>query len=125
MHAYDVPYALQLMVGSVVEQNMPLIRHLFGETEEEQFEASPIQYVDGWAAQSLIVSVDEDPNVEGTHGYIVSKTAQHYVAALQDAGHQAETLHDASETHSTLVQGFGLPGDLTTDAIETLLSTLD
>ena len=127
VHAYDVPYALELMVDSVVEQNMPLIRHLFGQTEDEQLEGSPISFVDGWASPALVISVDADPAVEGTHGYIVSQAAERYTAALREAGHQADTLHDVSENHSSLVGGFGESGDLTTEAtlrfIESLVTT--
>ena len=39
-----------------------------------------------------MVSVDADPEEEGTHGYIVSQAAQRYITALREAGHQAETL---------------------------------
>ena len=124
VHAYDVPYALSLMVGSVVEQNIPIIEHLFGATREEQLEASPIHYLDGWAARQLIISVDKDPEEEGTHGYIVSKTAQRYVEALRAAGHQAKTIHDSSETHASLVLGFGDAGDKATQAILQLIQSL-
>ena len=124
VHAYDVPYALELMEGSVVEQNIPIIRHLFGESEEEQLSSSPISFVDGWAAKALIISVDEDPEEEGTHGYIVSKTAEHYVNALTAAGHSADTFHDPSETHSSLVGGFGEAGDAVTEKVKAFLETL-
>jgi len=124
VHAYDVPYALSLMEGSVVEQNIPLIHHLFGEEEAEQLESSPISFVDGWAARSLIISVDAAVDEVGSHGYIVSQCAQRYVEALRAAGHQSETLHDASETHSSLVMGYGQAGDLTTQAIQELIDEL-
>ncbi len=125
VHAYDVPYALGLMEGSEVEENAPLIRHLFGETEEEQRAGSPISYVGGWAAPSLVISVDEDPEEEGTHGYIVARAAARYVEALRAAGHQAETLHDRAEDHSSLVLGFGAPGDQVTEAVGRYLDALD
>lgn len=124
VHVYDVPFALSLMVGSVVEQNMPIIRHLFGDTEAEQLEGSPISYLDGWAASALIVSVDEDPEVEGSYGYIVSNAAERYVAALEEAGHSADHIHDRTETHSSLVAGFGAPGDQVTERIKAFLATL-
>lgn len=124
VHAYDVPYALTLMRGSVVERNMPVIRHLFGDTPEEQLAASPIRFVDGWAAPALVVSVDADPAKPGTHGYIVARAAERYVSALQDAGHRAEAVHDASETHATLVGGFGEPDDTVTSAIAAFLDEL-
>lgn len=124
VHVYDVPYALSLMEGSVVEQNIPLIEHLFGATEAEQLEASPIHYVDDWAARSLIISVDASVDEVGSHGYIVAQCANRYVDALRAAGHPSETLHDASETHASLVMGFGQPGDLTTQAIQELLDDL-
>ena len=124
VHAYDVPYALTLMRGSVVERNMPVIRHLFGQTAAEQQSASPIHYVDGWAAPALIISADADPNKPGTHGYIVSHSAVRYTAALRAAGHHAESLHDASETHRSLVGGFGATGDKVTAAIAAFIAEL-
>ena len=124
VHVYDVPYALGLMVGSVVERNIPIIRHLFGQTEAEQLTGSPINYLDGWAASAFIVSVDQDPMAPGTHGYIVSQAAQRYVTALRAAGHKADTLHESAKTHSELVNEFGDPGDTISSAIETYLTTL-
>jgi len=124
VHAYDVPYALELMEGSVVEDNIPSIQHLFGSTTEEQLEGSPIHYVDGWAASALVVSTDEDPEVEGTYGFVVAEAASHYADALAAADHSVTTLHDRTETHSSLVMGFGEPEDLTTAAIEALLASL-
>lgn len=124
VHVYDVPFALDLMEGSVVERNIPTIRYLFGETEEEQLSASPINYTDGWAARALVVSVDADPDVEGTHGHIVSKAAERYVAALRAADHRADTIHDITETHESLVLEFGEPGDQTTETIQELLESL-
>lgn len=124
VHAYDVPYALSLMEGSEIEDNMRIIRHLFGMTEMEQLSSSPIQFVDGWAAKALVVSVDADPAVEGTHGYIVSKSSERYVTALETAGHDAETVHDITETHSSLVAGFGERDDLATDAVKAFIDRL-
>ena len=124
VHAYDVPYALELMVGSVVDANRGSIRFLFGQSEAEQLQSSPIHFVDGWAAPAFIVSVDQDPEEVGTHGYIVSKAAERYVSALSAAGHHAERFHDANETHSSLVGGFGEEGDLVTDAIGAFLDGL-
>ena len=40
VHAYDVPYALELMKGSVVERNMRIIRHLFGSTQQHSLNRS-------------------------------------------------------------------------------------
>ena len=124
VHAYDVPFALDLMEGSVVEQNIPIIRHLFGDTEAEQLEGSPINYLDGWAAPAFVVSVDADPEVVGSHGYIVSQAARRYVDALIAAGHHGRTIHDVTETHSTLVGGFGEDGDSTTESIVNFLAEL-
>ena len=112
------------MVDSDVEQNMPLIRHLFGDTSTEQLESSPISYLDGFVAPALVVSVDEDPAQAGSHGYIVSKTAERYVTALQEAGHIGEAFHDAGEDHATLVTGFGLPGHLVTERVQDFLDNL-
>lgn len=124
VHAYDVPYALELMVDSDVEQNIPLIRHLFGETESEQREASPIAYLQGWVAPAFLVSVDQDPARAGSHGYIALKTTERYALALQEAGHVSDTFHDAAENHTTLATGFGAPGDAVTAKVGNFLDNL-
>ena len=121
VHAYDVPLALEMMQGSVVEQNSGIIRHLFGDTEEAQLMGSPIHYTGGWAAPALVVSVDEDPSVEGSYGYLVSRAAEHYVDALTVAGHHAVAFHDRNESHASLVGGFGETGDAVTEAIASFL----
>ena len=118
VHVYDVPYALSLMVGSEVERNIPLIQHLFGSTEEEQRSASPISFTDNRVAPAMMVSVDANPDQPGTHGYIVDQTAQHYVAALQAAGHRAQSLHDPRESHASLAMGFGAADDMVTQQVE-------
>lgn len=122
VHAYDVPYALSLMVGSDVAQNIPLIKHLFGSTEEEQRSASPIAFTDTWVAPAMMVSVGPNPDQPGTHGYIVDRTAQHYAAALQAAGHTATTFHDPNESHRSLAVGFGAADDAVTQHVEAFLS---
>ena len=124
VHAYDVPFALQLMVGSVVEQNIPLIEHLFGDTEEAQLAASPIAYVDGDVPPAMLVSVEPSPDDVGSHGYIVSQASERYAQALLDAGHLAETLHDSGETHATLATGFGADADLVTEGVGAFLDAL-
>jgi arylformamidase len=122
VHAYDVPYALSLMVGSDVERNIPLIKHLFGSTEEAQMSASPIAYTDTGVAPAMLVSVGPNPDRPGTHGYIVDQTATHYAAALQAEGHQAVHFHDPSESHSSLAVGFGEADDAVTQQVEAFLS---
>ena len=124
VHAYDVPFALERMAGSVVEDNIPLIEHLFGTTETAQLEASPIAYVHGYVAPALLVSVEPSPAERGTHGFIVSEAAARYAAALVGAGQVAETLHDSDETHASLAIGFGADGDRVTEAVGSFLDAL-
>ncbi len=121
VHAYDVPYALGLMPGSVVEANIPLIEHLFGDTEAEQLEASPIGYVDGFVADALLITAEPSPQEVGSHGYIASSVTERYAAALQLAGQMAVTHHWNDETHSALVLDFGAEGDAPTVAVEAFL----
>ncbi len=124
VHAYDVPYALGLMVGSVVEQNIPLIEHLFGTTEDEQRLGSPIHYLDGFVAPAMLVSVEPSPDEPGSHGWLVDETARHYADALQAEGHVAATFHDSQETHATLATGFGASGDAVTEQVAAFLDDL-
>ncbi len=121
VHAYDVPYALQLMEGSVVENNIPLIEHLFGDTEEQQRIGSPSTYVAGTAVPpSLLVSAEPSAEV-GSHGYITAQATQAHAARLQAAGREATWVHYDGETHSSLVMDFGQPGDGPTAAVEDFL----
>jgi len=124
VHAYDVPLALELMVGSDVEQNIPLIRHLFGETEAAQLEASPIHHLDGSVAPAMLVSVGSEPERAGSHGQIVVATAENYANALTASGHRAETFHDPEEDHASLAVGFGEDGDAVTQAVADFLDGL-
>ena len=95
-----------------------------GETEEEQLIGSPIHHIDGWVAPALIVSVDEDPAVVGSHGHIVSETAKHYVSALSEKGHVGQAFHDITEDHASLAMGFGMDGDAVTETVEAFLNGL-
>ena len=122
VHVYDVPYALSLMVDSEVEENIPLIEHLFGDTEAAQLSASPIAFTDGWVAPAMLVSVGPAEDRPGTHGYIVDQTARRYAEALQTAGHEATTFHDPNESHDSLAIGFGAAGDAVTAQVEAFLS---
>jgi acetyl esterase/lipase len=124
VHVYDVPFALDLMVDSVVENNIPLIEHLFGTTEAAQLEASPIAYVEGYVAPAMLVSVAPSPTTPGSHGYIVSQTAARYADALAAAGHTVQTRHDSDESHASLAAGFGADGDPITEAVGTFLDAL-
>lgn len=124
VHAYDVPFALSLMPGSVVEANIPLIEHLFGESEQEQLAASPIHYLDGYVAPAMLVSVQPSPSERGTHGYIVAEAAKRYSSALRSRGHTVKTFHDSNETHGSLAIGFGEDGDAVTAAVAAFLDAL-
>lgn len=124
VHVYDVPYALQLMEGSDVEENIPLILHLFGETEAEQREASPSHHVDGRVAPAMVVSVGDETDRVGSHGQIVFEAATRYAEVLTTAGHHVETVHDTGEDHSSLAIGFGADGDSVTAAVGSFLDAL-
>jgi len=122
VHAYDVPYALELMEGSVVEKNIPLIEHLFGSTEAEQLVASPIRYIAGAVAPAMLVSAEPSPDEVGSHGYLTAMASEHYVSALVDEGQVAITQHWSDETHSSLVLDFGSDGDEPSAAVDAFLA---
>ncbi|MBW1811731.1 MAG: alpha/beta hydrolase [Deltaproteobacteria bacterium] len=124
VHAYDVPYALQLMQGSQLEQNTSLIEFLFGKTEAEQRSASPSTYA-GTAAVPPTLLVSAEPSAEeGTHGYIASRATQRYAELLQATGHRATWKHYDAETHSSLVLDFGTAGDEPTQDVGAFLNGL-
>ena len=124
VHAYDVPYALKLMKGSIVAHNIPLIRHLFGATEEQQRLASPAYYAPSAPVPpTLIISVGPS-SVVGSVGYITFHAAQHYAQVLRNSGHRVVWKHFDHEDHSSLVLDFGTPGDGPTEAVARFLKTL-
>lgn len=121
VHAYDVPYALELMQGSQIEKNIPLIEHLFGSSEEAQRLGSPSSYAaKADMPRSLVVSAGSS-KVEGSHGYITSLTGSAYVDLLQTAGHEATWQHFDDESHESLVMDFGADGDEPTALVEAFL----
>jgi len=123
VHAYDVPYALQLMAGSELQGNIPLIEHLFGATEAEQLIGSPVSYIEQTALPpSLLVSAD--PSAEPTSkGYIAFQATRRYAGLLVAAGHAATSVHFDDETHSSLVLDFGTSGDGPTEAVAAFLDS--
>jgi acetyl esterase/lipase len=125
VHAYDVPYALELMQGSELEQNIELIEFLFGETVEEQLAASPSSYAPDAPAAPPTLLVSADPSsLEGSKGYIVFHATQSYWQLLQSAGHSADWQHYENETHSSLVVDFGSEGDAPTEEVGIFLEKL-
>lgn len=124
VHAYDVPYALALMKGSRLEDNIPLIEHLFGTTEAEQRIGSPSSYApDAKVPPSLLISAGP-PAERGSHGHIASSATRRYTELLQAAGHRASFHHYNHETHASLVLDFGTEGDGPTAAVGDFLNEL-
>ena len=74
VHAYDVPFALQLMVGSTVEQNIPLIEHLFGDPKKRSWSAT--DRLHGLRRPRDARLSGASPEDVGSHGYIVSQAAE-------------------------------------------------
>jgi acetyl esterase/lipase len=124
VHAYDVPYALELMEGSDVAQNIPFIEHLFGETAQLQLAASPIHHVDGYVADALLIGAEPDISEEGTKGWVVHRAAQNYVDALTAGKHLGRSAHFEGKSHSGLVMGFGEVWDGPTRTVGTFLDDL-
>lgn len=124
VHVYDVPYALELMEGSVVADNIALITHLFGETEAEQLQGSPAHFTQSYVAPAFLASAQPSPDEEGTHGYIVYHAASRYQAALQAVGHTSEHHHWNDQTHSSLVVDFGQGDHGPTEAVDAFLDAL-
>lgn len=124
VHAYDVPYALQLMQGSELADNIPLIEFLFGATEAEQRVGSPSSYAPtADMPPTLLISADPSA-VEGTKGYISYQTTERYANLLADLGHTVAWSHFDDETHHSLVADFGTAGDRPTAVVETFLEGL-
>jgi len=117
VHAYDVPYALELMSGSQLEANIPLIEYLFGDTEEEQRVGSPSSYVEDAAVPDCLLISAEPSADEGGHGYIASQATIRYGELLVASGHTATWQHFDDESHSSLVLDFGTTGDGPTEAV--------
>jgi len=124
IHVYDVTHGLQLMKGSTVEANIPLIKFLFGNTAAEQLSGSPAFYApDAPVPPSLLISAEPSLPV-GSHGYITSMASKRYAQLLLDSGHQATWEHFDNKTHLSLVSRFGTAGDGPTAAVEQFLISL-
>ncbi len=124
IHMYDIPYGLQLMAGSTIAANIPLIQHLFGNTAAQQQLASPSFYApNAPVPPTLLISAEPSLPV-GSHGYITSQASQAYLQQLLGLGRQASWSHFDNETHQSLVTNFGTAGDLPTAAVDQFLRSL-
>jgi len=124
VHVYDVPYALELMAAGPLAANIPLIEHLFGDTETQQRLGSPSSYAPDSAVPPTLLVSAEPSTVEGSHGYITLLTAGAYVDLLLAWGHDATAIHFDEETHNSLVVHFGQAGHGPTEAVDTFLQSL-
>ncbi len=124
IHMYDVAFGLQLMAGSTIAANIPLIQFLFGNTAAQQQLASPSFYApNAPVPPTLLISAEPSLPV-GSHGYITSQASQSYVQQLKGLGRQASWSHFDNETHQSLVTNFGTAGDLPTTAVDQFLLSL-
>jgi hypothetical protein len=146
IHAYDVPYALQLMAHrcSELQDNIPRLKWLFGWNEADQLAASPSNYVasSGYVTPSVILSTkpvihpfppEEDPDdpgctaladtVDVMAGYIAQETAERYAEVLKRAGFEEDQDHYPYKDHSSLVTDFGWKNDHPTKRVEDFLKS--
>jgi len=124
IHMYDVPLGLQLMSGSVIAANIPLMQFLFGTTTAQQQLASPAFYALNSAVPPTLLLSAEPSQTIGSHGYITSQASQSYLQLLQSLGRQVTWQHFNNKTHAGLVTGFGFAGDGPTTAVEQFLLSL-
>ncbi len=121
VHAYDVPYALELMDGSEIARNKPLIEWLFGTTTDEQQRASPAAYVTS-APMPPTLLVSADPSTkEGSKGRIAALAGARYRDLLAGNAHSASHVHFDDQTHASLVMGFGRPDHSPTAVVAAFL----
>jgi len=124
IHMYDVPYGLQLMAGSDIAANIPLIQFLLGDTVTKQLAASPAFYAPNVAVPPALLISAEPTLPVGSHGYITYLASQRYAQLLLGLGRQAVWQHFENETHQSLVSDFGVAGDLPTAAVDQFLASL-
>lgn len=123
VHAYNVPYALQLMKGSELEHNIPLIKSIFGYSSKQQLKGSPVSYINrAQVPPTLLISAGVPRN--HNKGYIAKVTTEEYAKKLRKAGHTAHSQHFNDETHSSLVMDFGRSGDGPTETVDRFLYSL-
>lgn len=112
------------MQGSQIQNNIPLIEHLFGATEAEQRAGSPTTYAENASVPATLL-VSADPSaVPGSKGYIAAQASQNYAQLLTGWGHEATWTHFDNETHASLMSNFGTPGDGPTGVVATFLDEL-
>jgi len=124
IHMYDIAYGLQLMAGSTISANIPLIQFLFGTTAAQQQLASPSFYAPNAAVPPTLLISAEPSLPIGTHGYITSQASQAYMQQLKGLGRQVSWSHFDNETHQSLVTNFGSTGDLPTATVNQFLHAL-
>jgi acetyl esterase/lipase len=107
VHAYDIPLALKLMVGSPVEQNIGFLKRVF--LERERLAASPTTKLDAALkdsslarsmAPSLILSAGGQQNVS-------NEASEVYLEKLKKVGVLARHKHFPLASHMSLIVDFG------------------
>lgn len=127
IHAYDVPYAIELMKDSEIEHLISRTEWIFDKNSKKQLEGSPSNYVseDINVPPILIVSTsltgtDPDSTDLRTGGEIVESAGRSFANLLSNATH----VHFDELNHVTLIELFGKDDHGATKAVEEFLDGL-
>lgn len=125
VHNYNVPWAIQRMIGTRYEANIPSIKSYFGETAEIQKLASPEYYISKATdiPPMLLLSAGYD-KPQASYGGITDEAQEQFKDKLIQAGYMARHVHFENDTHAGMLLGFGEDTDGQTLAVSQFLEEL-
>ena len=124
VHAYNIPYAIQLMTNNATfSAQIPSLKMMFGQTTTQQLEASPANYIASNKSlpEFLVLSAGL---MKGTVQDLTKKTSIAFVNSLSAAGFTANHYDYPNETHSSMVSDINTAGDQPAIVIRQFLSSL-
>ncbi|MEY4066623.1 MAG: Carboxylesterase NlhH [Pseudomonadota bacterium] len=124
VHAYNIPYAIQLMTNNTTfSGQIPSLKLMFGQTSTDQLKASPANYITSNKSlpEFLILSAGL---MKGTVQDLTKKTSMAFVNSLKGANFIANHYDYPTETHSSMVTDINTTGDQPAIVIRQFLSSL-
>ncbi len=121
VHAYDLPLAISLMTDNPdFSQQIPSLKRMFGQTTEQQLEASPSKYISAGKTMPSFLVVSAGM-MRGTVHDLTKRTSQVFVDRLKTAGVKAAHYYYENETHSSLVSDINTFGDSPAIAVKAFI----
>ena len=125
VHAYFVPWAIEEMVGTRFEVNIPSLRQMFGNTTEQQLLASPGHHINENKKIPPMLLISAGYGSPGaSYNGITDRAQELFLNKLKFFGNKAWHHHYEQDTHADMMIGFGQENDPQTKDVSEFLEQL-